>query len=102
MKQTKPVTRDQVLRQMMALAVGSANDAVKLAYLPQEQQEDIDRLNLTCLTEFKRSGNGTVEVKLTDRVAVLEKLLEQMQEDQDQNAAAFFQALEQPPEVSRR
>lgn len=102
MKQTRTVTRSQVLKQMMELAMGSANDAVKLAYLPEERQEEIGALNLTCLTEFKRNGNGTVEVKLTDRVAVLEKLLEQMQEE-DQSAAAFFQALEQPEgERSRR
>ena len=36
-----------------------------------EEREAIDKLDLRCLTEFKRSGNGTTEVKLTDRVDIL-------------------------------
>ncbi|MDY3014872.1 MAG: XRE family transcriptional regulator [Evtepia sp.] len=96
MKRMKPVDRQEVLRQMMALAAGSANDVVKLAYLSDERMEEIDRLQLGCLTEFKRSGNGTVEVKLADRAAVLEKLLEQLKEDRASAPAAFLQALDQP------
>ena len=68
------VDRKAVLQQMMALAAGRANDAVKLAYLPEEALETLSRLDLGCLTEFKRSSNGAVEVKLTDRAAVLVKL----------------------------
>ena len=83
----------------MALATGAANDAVKLAYLDREELAEIDGLDLHCLTEFKRSGTGAVEVKLTDRAAVLEKLLEQMKEEEGQGAAAFLAALDQslPP-----
>lgn len=92
----KKVDRRGVLDQMMALAAGAANDAVKLAYLSEERMEEIDKLNLGCLTEFKRSSNGAVEVKLTDRAAVLEKLLEQMKED-GKGAAAFLEALDRPP-----
>lgn len=64
MKRAKQVNRQEVLRQMMELAAGQANDAVRLAYLTEEEQETIGGLNLTCLTEFKRNANGTVEVKL--------------------------------------
>lgn len=80
MKETA-LDRQRVLAEMMALAAGRANDAVKLAYLSQERVEEIDGLDLTCLAEFKRSGNGAVEVKLADRAAVLGKLLEQMKEE---------------------
>ena len=48
---------------------------------------------LDCLTEFKRNSNGSVEVKLADRAAVLVKLLEQLK-DEEGGAAAFLQALE--------
>lgn len=101
MKRTKAVGRQDVLRRMMGLATGSANDAVKLAYLTEERQEEIDRLELGCLTEFKRNSNGTVEVKLTDRAAVLEKLLEQLKEEENAAPAAFLQALDQPEEGGR-
>ena len=98
MKRTKPVDRQAVLRQMMALATQQANDAVRLVYLTGENQEELDQLELGCLTEFKRNSNGTVEVRLTDRAAVLEKLLEQLKDDQNAAPAAFLQALDQPTE----
>lgn len=63
----RTVNRRAVLEQMMALAAGAANDVVKLAYLTQEQTQEIDTLDLGCLTEFKRNSSGAVEVKLTDR-----------------------------------
>ena len=87
----KPVQRQEVLRKMLELAAEPANDAVKLAYLSGE--EEIGALALDCLTEFKRNSNGSVEVKLADRAAVLVKLLEQLK-DEEGAAAAFLQALE--------
>ena len=88
--------RRSVLEQMMALATGAANDAVKLAYLTEERMGEIDGLDLACLTEFKRSGSGAVEVKLTDRAGVLEKLLEQMKEEEGRGTAAFLASLDRP------
>ena len=75
---------------------GAANDVVKLAYLTQEQTQEIDTLDLGCLTEFKRNSSGAVEVKLTDRAAVLEKLLEQLKDEENRGAAAFLEALDRP------
>ena len=95
----RKLDRRGVLEQMMALATGAANDAVKLAYLDREELAEIDGLDLHCLTEFKRSGTGAVEVMLTDRAAVLVLVLEQMKEEVGQGAAAFLAALDQslPP-----
>lgn len=96
MKRIRRVNRKAVLKTMMELAAGDANDAVKLAYLTEERMGEIDGLDLACLTEFKRSGSGAVEVKLTDRAAVLEKLLEQMKEEEGRGTAAFLAALDRP------
>ncbi len=96
MKRMRRVTRETVLQQMMELAAGAANDAVKLAYLTGEDREQISELDLGALTEFKRSSNGTVEVKLADRAAVLGRLLEQLKEEENAAPAAFLQALDQP------
>ena len=52
MKRISRVNRKAVLETMMELAAGDANDAVKLAYLSQEDQTLIDKLDLVCLTEF--------------------------------------------------
>ena len=92
MKRMRRVNRETVLQQMMELAAGAANDAVKLAYLTGEDREQISELDLGALTEFKR----TVEVKLADRAAVLGRLLEQLKEEENAAPAAFLQALDQP------
>ena len=92
MKRTKTVKRETVLRQMLDLATGAANDAVKLAWLTEA--DEIDGLKLGCLTEFKRGSNGTVEIRLADRAAILEKLLEHLGDEG--GAAAFLQALDRP------
>ena len=42
----RTVNRRAVLEQMMALAAGAAIDVVKLAYLTQEQTQEIDTLDL--------------------------------------------------------
>lgn len=68
--------REDVLRRLERLARQKVNDGVKLAFLSQEDLEQIDRMDLSGLTEFRRHGNGAVEVKFVDRVAALEKLYE--------------------------
>ena len=82
-----------VLRRMEKLAAAPVNDAVKLAFLDSSQVEQIDGLDLSALTEFKRSGNGGVEIRLTDRMAVLERVAALLS-DQDDRAEEFFRAME--------
>ena len=54
--------RARLLRRMERLAGCRVNDAVKLAFLDGEQLGEIDGLDLGALKEFKRSGNGAVEL----------------------------------------
>ena len=49
--------RERLLRQILRLMQAPVNDAVKLAYLQEEETERIDGLDLTALKEFKRSAN---------------------------------------------
>lgn len=83
-----------LMRRMERLAGGRVNDAVKLAFLDGERVDEIDNLDLSALTEFKRSGNGTVEIKLMDRVAVLEKIAAMLERGEEDEADAFLRALE--------
>lgn len=73
--------REEVLRQIEALAASPVNDAVRLAYLTEEELGMLDSLDLSAITEFKRSPSGTVELKFIDRLAALQWLLEQCGED---------------------
>jgi len=107
-KKRKAVSKRDVLLQMMELASHPVNDAVRLAFLSEESRDEIASLDLCGLSEFKRNANGTVEVKFTDRLAVLQSLLECMEEEgKTWGAMAFLQALESEEshgamEVSRR
>ncbi len=75
--------RKNVLDRLERIAFGNSNDAVKLAFTDGEQDGDIDLLDLTLLSEIKRTNNGTVEVKLIDRLKMIELLLKELDEPGD-------------------
>lgn len=84
------VCRQDVLRRLVQLAFGQANDCVRLA-LPEV--ENLDALDLSLLSEVRRTDKGGVEIKLIDRIRVLERLLEAGDGGND-CADAFFAAAE--------
>ena len=90
----KPLDREQLLEQMRALACARVNDAVKLAYLPEEEREAIGKLDLSALIEFRRSGAGTVELKFADRMKALERLLELSGPSSEEQLDSLFQRME--------
>ena len=94
--------RRRLLRQLEQLAKCRVNDAVKLAFLDGSRPEAIDGLDLTPLTEFRRSDKGGSEVRLVDRAAVLRLLVELSAGQEDQQAAAFFRAWEDRAEDGER
>ncbi len=65
------ITREDVVRRLAELAFGKANDCVKLVL---KDDAVLDRLDLSLLTELKRSDKGAVEVRLVDRLKALEQL----------------------------
>ena len=87
---------EALLEQMGKLACAKVNDAVKLAYLPEEERDAIGRLDLSALTEFRRSGAGTVEMKFTDRMRALERLLELSGPSGEEQLEQFLQRMEEP------
>lgn len=94
-KKTEQPRRQALLEQMWGLARARINDAVKLAYLQEEPLEAIDKLDLAALTEFKRSGNGAVELKFNDRMKALERLLALTEEGGAERLETFLRAMEQ-------
>ena len=67
------VRRQDVTRRLAELAFGQANDCVRLAL---EDAPDLEKLDLSLLSEVKRNDKGTVEIKLIDRLQALEQLAE--------------------------
>lgn len=94
----KPLDREQLLEQMRALACARVNDAVKLAYLPEEEREAIGKLDLSALIEFRRSGAGTVELKFADRMKTLERLLELSGPSGEEQLDSLFRRMEDEEE----
>lgn len=80
-KEKEKNATDKLEGLLLQLTRAKVNDAVKLAFLNNEDRELIDKMDLTALTEFKRAGNGAVEVRFVDRVGIIERLLELRRED---------------------
>ena len=91
-KRTATLSKDKILQQMCDIARVPFNDVVRLAYLTEEEADRIDSLDLTALREFKRSSSGAVEIKLADRVEVLEKVMQLMKTDEVPRGEQFLQA----------
>ena len=72
--------REDVLRRLAELAFGQPNDCVRLAL---EEMPDLKGLDLSLLSEIKRSDKGMVEIRLIDRVKVLERLAQAMEDEGD-------------------
>ena len=72
--------REDVLRRLAELAFGQPNDCVRLAL---EELPDLKGLDLSLLSEIRRSDKGLVEIRLIDRVKVLERLAQAMEDEGD-------------------
>lgn len=73
------ICREDVTRRLAELAYGRVNDCVRLV---MEDETELEGLDLDMLTEVRRSDKGSVEVKLVDRLAVLEQLERILQQEQ--------------------
>lgn len=83
------LSRRDIVRRLGELAFGSANDCVRLVL---EDCPDLDALELSLLSEVRRSDKGGVEVKLIDRLKAVETLSAAIGAD-DGEAAEFLKAL---------
>jgi len=85
------VSREDVTRKLAELAFGQPNDCVRLAL---EEVQDLKKLDLSLLSEIKRSEKGMVEIKLIDRLKALEQLAQSAGQSQD-GVEQFLRALQQ-------
>ena len=87
---TGELTREDVARRLAQLAFGKANDCVRLVL---EEEPELKKLDLSLLSEVKRSDKGAVEVRLVDRLKALEQLA-LMAQDGGQDLESFLNALQ--------
>ena len=84
------ISRSDVTRRLAELAFGKANDCVRLV---MEPEVDLKKLDLSLLSEVKRSEKGMVEIRLLDRLKALEQLM-QLTGNEDTDLDSFLQALQ--------
>lgn len=84
------IRREDVTRRLAELAFGKPNDCVRLAL---EETADLEKLDLSLLSEIKRSEKGMVEIKLIDRLKALEQLAQSASRD-NADAQEFLKALQ--------
>ncbi len=84
------ITRLDVARRLAELAFGRANDCVRLVL---EEDTELKKLDLSLLSEVKRSDKGAVEVRLVDRLKALEQLAGLAQEN-GEDLESFLKALQ--------
>ena len=92
-KKRLPEEKD-VVQMLGALALGRANDCVRLA---MEDDVAVETLDLSLLAEVKRSKGGVVEVKLVDRLKALEQLAQLLSAKQKEENPLLLSLL-QPEE----
>ena len=90
--------RKTLIEEIRRLAFGGANDAVKLAFLPEDALDCIGGLDLTALRSLRRLSNGTVELELIDRIKLIELLLSAGQDGENGGAGSLIQALDRAAE----
>lgn len=83
------------------LASSSPNDAVKLLFLEADDISAIEGLDLSLLSEVKRSPSGTVELKFVDKLAVLRELsaMQKEAESESESGASFYAALDKAAKI---
>lgn len=91
---TGQVRREDVTRRLAELAFGKPNDCVRLAL---EETADLEKLDLSLLSEIKRSEKGMVEIKLIDRLRALEQLAQSTKGDEAE-VEEFLKVLERAAE----
>ncbi len=91
----RKVKGEDVTRRLRQLAEGRCNDAVKLVFAEKPEAAFIDSLDLSQLSELRRGANGSVEIRLYDRIRALELLGEMVGSGDKAEAAGFFQALDE-------
>lgn len=93
----KKIRRQDVINHLTKIALGKTNDAVKLAFYDGEENRDfLEELDLTLLSEVKKTPNGAVEIKLINRLEVIKLLLNELQEKKTElgEAESFFMAMD--------
>lgn len=89
-RQKEKIGYEDVLERLVRLGFGSGSECAALLE-GRCTEADVD---LSLVSEVKRGVNGNIELKLIDRVSILNRLLELLKTDED-GAEAFLRSLQE-------
>ena len=76
------------------LAFGNIADAVSLLYMDNPEREDLEGMDLFCISEIKRPKDGAMEIKFFDRLKALQNLFEKEDEGKKEDtSSSIFDAI---------
>ncbi len=84
------VRRADVIQKLWRVATAPANGAIRIAAAETKEAKGLD---LMAVAEFKSDADGTVAVKLIDRVKALEALYAMLGEEADEDQEGLMRAL---------
>ena len=86
------------VEQVRKLAFGRSNAILKLVFLEADEKELPKNLDLRMVSEIKRGSNGSIEVKLQNRIELLKLLAQCVTDEAPQEsgseAESFFSAID--------
>ena len=85
--------RQEIIKELRRIIRSKNNDAIKLAWLDQQEVPNIDGLDLRGVVEVKRSEKGAFEVKFADKLKALELLERISAREGDDDLDAFLEGL---------
>lgn len=91
--------KERLRRRVEKLATARANDAVRLALMGEGALPELEGMDLSAVSEFKRGTSGGIEVRFIDRLGALRWLCETEGASEEKRAREFFAGLEKAGEV---
>lgn len=82
------ISREEILKELAALAFGRCNDAARLALMGKGDLKKIGRLDLRAVTALHVNEKGGFDLKLLDRTKAIELLLAALREGEGESSAA--------------
>lgn len=92
---TKENLKSEALRVLYQLSLGAQRELVRMMFSEQELSEDVlKKMDVSSISEVKKTKDGGVEIKFFDRFKALELLLKLVREEDERSSfRQFYQAL---------
>ncbi|MDR1240989.1 MAG: hypothetical protein LBK29_03930 [Oscillospiraceae bacterium] len=75
------------------LAFGKVNDAIKIMFSEKLDFEELEKMDLFCISEIRRLKDGAMEIKFFDKLKAMEKL--ENDNFSEKEIPAFYEALKE-------